>query len=242
MPPKKTPPGFVADTSAPSNFTSSVESAAGSAVVPNMGVVPGGTPITRVEPSPPFLLKAHPSRWTVMGGKVIPQLGRVAFVEGLNSISRVGGRWNVSEARAASADRGWTVIPFAHIPPAHMQPGKEPSYLWSPEGRPDVTLSIYTRCYPGSERMDCDEARYLEFCEHLVTSGLIQPPQLWVLEQLAERLHREADGLADKAREHSVYKSASEKATAARDVVDALIEERRRTVAPSLGTSVQVDL
>lgn len=242
MPPKKTSPGFVADASAPSTFTSSAEGAAGVSVLPNMGAAPGGVPLTRVEACGPFILKAHPARWTVMGGKVIPQLGRIALMPGLNSISKIGDRINASEARAASADRGWKVIPFGHIPPAHMQPGQEPSYLYSPEGRPDVTLSIYTRCYPGSERLDCDEARYIEFCEHLVSSGLIDPPALWVLEQLAEKLHRESDGLADKAREHSVYKSASEKAIAARDVVDALIEERRRTVTPSRGASVQVDL
>jgi len=242
MPPKKPAPGFIADTSAPTKLTSSVESAAGVSVVPNMGAAPGGIPLTRVEACGPFILKAHPARWTVMGGKVIPQLGRIALMPGLNSISRHGDRINASEARAASADRGWKVIPFGHVPPGHLPDDQAPSYLYSPDGRPDVTLLIYTRCYPGSDRVDCDEARYIEFCEHLVSSGLIDPPALWVLEQLAERLHREADGLADKAREHSAYKSASAKAIAARDVVDALIEERRRTVLPSRGASVQVDL
>ena len=245
MPPKKAnpPPGFVA-TAEPAAAASNApsERAGGSSVVPNLGSVTRVTPYTRVEASVAFMLKAHPNRWTVLGGQVVPLFGRLVLQPGINGVQRIGTRLNASEARATAEDRGWKLIPFEAVPAHHVAPGQQPSYLYCPEGRPDATLLLYQRCYPGSERSDCDEVRYLEFCAHLETAGIINPPALWVLEQLAEKLHREADALADKAREHTSYKTSAARAAAACVVVDNLIEARQTGAVPSMGASVEVDL
>jgi len=245
MPPKKAnpPPGFVATADAALTASSALsERTGGITVVPNLGVITQETPVTRVEASAPYMLKAHPNRWAVVGKQVVPQFGRVVLQPGINGVQRVGTRLNASEARAAAEDRGWKLIPFEAVPAHHVAPGQQPSYLYCPEGRPDATLLLYQRCYPGSERSDCDEVRYLEFCAHLETAGIINPPALWVLEQLAEKLHREADALADKAREHTSYKTSAARAAAACVVVDELIEARQTAAVPSMRASVEVDL
>jgi hypothetical protein len=245
MPPKKAnpPPGFVATAEAAvTALNAPNERASGAAVVPDLGAATRVTPFTRVEASVAFMLKAHPNRWTVLGGQVIPLFGRLVLQPGINGVQRIGTRINASEAKATAEDRGWKLIPFDAVPPHHVAPGQQASYLYCPEGRPDATLLLYQRCYPGSERSDCDEVRFLEFCAHLETTDVIKPPALWVLEQLAEKLHREADALADKAREHTSYKTSAARAAAACVVVDKLIESRRTAAVPSMSASVEVDL
>lgn len=226
---KKKAPGFIpASTPAPSNG----ESAAGTAYVPDLGPVTRDVPVTRIGACSPFLLKSHPERWTVMRGTVIPCFGKLTIQPGVNGVSDLGGKIRAGDARNMAEEKGWTIIPVDAIPDAHATPGQPKSYLYRPAGRPDVTLLIYERCYPGSDRIDPDEARYVEFCQHLMTTGLVPAPKLYALHKMRERLVRDRDSAADRARENAHYQGALATAQAQLDAVDVAIAARESDAPP----------
>lgn len=237
MPPKKSAPAFVpTDTPA--------KSGGGSAYVPDLGPVNRSAPPTKVDACPPFLLKAHPERWTVMGGKVIPCFGRLVLQAGVSGVSaRPGGKIDAADARNMSEDRGWTLIPVDAIPDHHASLDADgnmvKSYLYRPEGRPDVTMLRYARCFPGSAQVEVDEAGYVEFCEHLMDTGVVARPQAYALEKLRARMEHEAGELADRAKDQSAYSASAAKAAAQLAVVTEALAALR--AAPSHGSAVMVD-
>lgn len=237
MPPKKSAPAFV-PTDAPA------KSGGGAAYVPDLGPVNRSAPPTKVDACPPFLLKAHPERWTVMGGSIIPLFGRLVLQPGVSGVSaRPGGKIDAADARNMSEDRGWTLIPVDAIPDHHASLDADgnvvKSYLYRPEGRPDVTLLKYTRCFPGSAQVEVDEAGYIEFCEYLMDTGVIERPRSYALEKLRGRMAHEAGELADRAKDQSAYAASAAKAAAQLAVVTEALAALRAT--PSHGSAVTVD-
>jgi len=213
----------------------------GTAYVPDLGPVTREQPATQVDACPPFLLKAHRERWTVMGGKVIPLFGRIVLQAGVGGVSsRPGGKIDAADARNMAESAGWTIIPTTAIPDHHASAGGVKSYLYRPESRDDVTLLIYTKCYPGSKILECDAPRYVEFCEHLQDSGVIDRPPAYVLDKLLQRLTHEAGALADRSRNQSSYSGAAAEAAAQVAVVAAQLATLRST--PSAGSAVEVDV
>lgn len=232
-------PAFVpTDTPQPTT-----ESTGGRAYVPDLGAVTASRPVTRVDAQPPFLLKAHPERWTVMGGKVIPCFGRLVLQPGVGGVaSRPNGKIDASDARNMAEQGGWVIVPTDAIPDAHADANGVKSYLYQPEGRPDVTLLRYVRCFPGSAVLEPDEVGYVEFCEHIMDTGVVPRPKAYALEKLRTRMEKEAGALADRARNQSAYTaSAAQVAAQLAVVVAAIAEIATRRDAPSLGTAVQVD-
>ena len=168
MPPKKAP-AFV-PTDAPASAPT------GSAYVPDLGPVTRAQPVTEVDPQPAFLLKAHHERWTVMGGKVIPLFGRIVLQPGVGGVSsRPGGKIDAADARNMAEQQGWTLIPVNAVPDTHASVDATgnvvKSYLYRPDGREDVTLLRYTRCFPGSSAIEVDEAGFVEFCDGGIAFG-----------------------------------------------------------------------
>ena len=236
MPPKKSAPAFV-PTDAPARN-------GGNAFVPDLGPVNRQAPVTRVDAQPPFLLKAHPERWTVMAGSIVPMFGRMVLQAGVGGVSaRAGGKIDASDARNMTEERGWTLIPVDAIPDSHATTNADgqviKSYLYRPEGREDVTLLRYTRCFPGSSAIEVDEAGYVEFCDYLQSEGYIQPPAAYALEKLRARMERESGELSDRAREHSQYAEAAKRAKDQLGVVEAALSAARKS--PSAGSAVVVD-
>ena len=156
---------------------------AGSSFVPVLEATRNGTPVTRVEARSAFYLRAHPERWQIMGGQLLPLLGRLPIMPGLNGaeLGR-GGAVRMATAKARCEERGWTIIPFDAVPKGHGS-----SYLWQPEGRPDLTLLIYERAYPGSTETRCDEAGLVEFLANLVDSGIVDPAPAYIIEKMLEK-------------------------------------------------------
>ena len=133
----------------------------------------------RLSPSPAFVLQAHPRRWGVMRDRVIPVLGRLMLQPGVNNVSVVEktGEVKWKAAAAAREERGWTSIPWD-------VDGPNTSYLYEP--RPGTVLERWTKCYPGSERVTCDEVAYVEWCRSLVDRGVIAAPAAYVLESMLD--------------------------------------------------------
>ena len=212
----------------------------GSTYVPDLGPVTRAQPVTEVDPQQAFLLKAHRERWTVMGGKVIPLFGRIVLQPGVGGVSsRPGGKIDAADARNMAESQGWTIIPTSAIPDHHADANGVKSYLYRPEGRDDVTLLRYTRCFPGSKALEVDEVGYVEFCEYLQDSGVIERPKAYALDKLLQRLQHEAGTLTDRARNQASYQGAAEAAGKMVAVVAAQLAALR--VAPSIGNAVEVD-
>lgn len=151
----------------------------------------------RLHPSPMFKLYASPERWCVMGGKVIPALGKFPLVAGINGIE-MGPKGTIRSEDAElnyARKKGITFIPFD-------VDGKGTSYMKKPRGTEGVYLSKWEKVYPGSAQIDCDEKPYIEWCQSLITRGLIKPVPLYVLERMHAELVKQVEAYAGK-QEHS---------------------------------------
>jgi len=154
-----------------------------------------------IESSAPFFLKAHPERWTVIGGQVVPAFGKLKLQPGLNGVGEDERTkrilWKAAQGQAE--ERDWTIIPWEAVPPEHLEEGEEPSYLVQVEGRADCYLLRYERVYPGSKVRGTDEKGYLEFCAHLLEKGVLKPPQLYVLERMLEKAEQDLQSAEERA-------------------------------------------
>lgn len=180
--------------------------AAGETFLPDAGMSGrGGPPPTKVPACPAFYYAFDPNRWTVMGRQVVPAFVKVPFSDGVNGARAIRDRegrivrFDMGDARAQHEERGRKIIPHEAVPAAHLKPGQRPSYIYRPKGRPDVHLSLYEKCYPGSEQVDCDEKRFLEWCTWLEAKGFITPVPLHVLRNLLDVKKAELGKTSDKA-------------------------------------------
>jgi hypothetical protein len=228
----------------------SAEEARGSAFVPTDGAAARGFTPTKAEAGgvAPFLLVHDPERWTVMGGQVIPQFCRMPLIGGVNGcdlVKRADGTSRVisGPAKQAAEERGRIVIPVNAIPD-HHQRGDVKSYLWQPQGRPDLTLLIYTRVFPGSDVMDVDVPAYLEFCQHLIDIKLIEPAPTFVLRRMADKQQDRVDKLGDKVAAAPSLKPQLVAAVKELEAIRAALTTRDAEVAeqrPSGGMAVEAE-
>ena len=194
-----------------------------------------GAPRTRVKASKPFQFCAHPERWAVQGGKVRPMLTKgLKIYPGVHNMTRGrGGRVRgVAAARAHKESRGRIVIPLDAIPDSHADADGSKSYLYSPDGRPDVVLDIYTHVFPGTARKQCDVPRWYEFLDHLVDSGVVPECPTYVLERMLADEERKAGRAADKAHTAPSYAIRAKHHSDAVESIRALLDERNAAARP----------
>ena len=192
---------------------------------PNLASEEKGIRPPNLEPSPPFLLKFHPDRWVISKGSILPCFGKLKLQRGINRVDYRGGRFIVGEAKADAVRRGWTVIPI------DIQ-GPGTSYLRCPEGT-NAHILQWVKTYPGSSRMDRDDAGYIAFCEGLINDGHIEPPPLHILERMRSVWSDRHITAADRA---VVVPSARVEANAAEATVkllDAEIKKRTAALIPT---------
>lgn len=215
--PPKAPaaPTFVADTGV----------SAGSAFVPD--TTQAANLRTQVDPIPAYQLKAHPERWTVMLGKVVPALGKIKHIRGLNGVDgEAGKKPDVTGAKAGAEAAGWTAIPFSAVPP-----GSGSSYLWRPEGRPDVHLHFTERVYPGSKRLEADEKRYVEWLQWLIQAGHVPAPAPYVLRQMESEYERRHNDALNRAADYPSYKDVADRAKRDLEAIRAELAKHEETPA-----------
>ena len=149
----------------------------------------GDQPMPRLGPSSRFLLLAHPNRWCVTGGKLIPLLKRFSLEPGLCGVDKSGNHYG---ALAQQQSRGWTVIP-------EDVDGPGTSYL-----RVDRVAQgqrFRTRweiVYNGSSRIGSRSDEYAAWCAELVERGLVMAPPVHVIEGMIERLEASLANLSNK--------------------------------------------
>lgn len=222
----------------PSAFAS--DDAAGAEYAPNFGSTQAEQPPPKIESRPPFLYRAHPARWQVLGGKVLPCLGTLSLIPGVNNVeARRDGSISAANARAQAEERGWTVIPANTLPPSHRKPGQT-TYLWSPKGRPDCVLSLYERAHPGSTVTTPDEARFVEFLEYLIDVGIVKPPQGYVLSRMLENARERHTKAQDLARNVPSAAIQVERTAAEIEAIEAAIEKYSRALPEAAGSEVDI--
>lgn len=162
----------------------------------DMSWLGGGKPskpaaLPKLQPSPPFLFKAHPLRWCVMGGEVIPMLSKLKVIQGINGIifDRAGNPDFRNVARKAEDD-GWVIVP--------MDIDGSPYAVQVP-GLPQCWISKFEAPHAGLDYTTPKVKEYVEFCKSLVDKGVIEPISRPVLEALLDQSRKNYHAIADKA-------------------------------------------
>lgn len=156
-----------------------------------------------IEPTPPYVLAYVPQRWTVLGGKLVPQLATVPLVAGVNQIEYdKDGRVKFAQARSRLEEEGRTLIPYEWGPDGE-------SYIQCVETKPggsttiaDAWISAFQTAHVGSSTCETDIDAYVAWLESLVTSGKL-PPCLphRISEMLTAAKERHAEAQAQAAKD-----------------------------------------
>lgn len=178
----------------------------------------------RLPRRPASLLLWHRERWHVLEGRVVPALGQLVLQAGVARVrQRKDGSFDVADALAHKAKRGWTLVPLD-------VDGPGTSYLWRPI--PGVTLSRWERTHAGSSVVTTDVPAYADWCESLVTRGVVPPPPPYVVEDLAARWRTEVLRLEDLSQAHPSARPDLERARGILRVVEHTLD---RLSAPLVG-------
>lgn len=179
----------------------------------------------RLEESPPFLFTHHPEAFLVMGGKVVPRLGKFKLLGGVNGVDANSktGEVIAEDALNELKSKGYEVIP------ADVD-GEGTSYVRRPKAAPHVHISKWEKVYHGSSKIDCDVKGYTEWCASLVERGVLPPPPVYILERLEADLRRQLEELEDKRGVESLRKRIAGDLAA----VEAELEIRREAEGSEL--------
>lgn len=150
--------------------------------VPETATVDYGHEYPRVPVSAPFVYVYNPQRWTLINGRVVPQLHTVPLRDGVNHIKREGKRWRLAQLKDRLERQGRTLIPW--------ELGPDGSYLSvvetrAPNGRiVDTYLPVFTETYAGSSQYGPDTVAYVEWIEELMANGHLPKPAPYIVERL----------------------------------------------------------
>lgn len=164
-----------------------------------------------------------PERWQVLHGKVVPMLGVMFLVPGLN-----GG--TTRRAVEAREERGWTVLD-------PMIDGE--SYIYECQSRSmsgvlqPLYLSRFEEAHEGSDHITCDSEGYAEWLAGLVDSGKIPKPAPYVLTTLRAQLKQRVSNMIDACRLTPSMSDLLEAAKADLEVVDAAIKSATSNAKPA---------
>jgi hypothetical protein len=163
----------------PAELTERPMTAGNDTYTPEFATRDTGAHLPAVELRPMFMLKFHPTRWTVIAGRLVPALGKVALIDGCDRVSKAkDGKIRFADARAKAEDNGWKLIPYHKAPD-----GK--SYLRKIRSRPDKTeidtyISVFEDAFAGSSLTSTDDEAYARWLRGLIDSGFLPdcPPHL----------------------------------------------------------------
>ena len=209
----------------------------GAAFVPGVDRDMGPNRAPRLTQRAPFLYFAHPERWQILDGDILPLLGKLKLQPGVMGVQRgrAAGAVNLRLARVACEERGRTIIPVDSVPPAHVAPGEAPSYLRSIDSSSgSVVLSRYAQAFAGSAVTKCNEVEWAEFLRHQISAGVVEPAPVWVLERMRDS---RAKSLERMESNQSTNRAKRERLQAEVEVLDAMIAQRMEVAAPVAGTS-----
>ncbi len=150
----------------------------GAAFVPGVDRDMGPNRAPRLTKRAPFLYFAHPERWQILDGDILPLLGKLKLQPGVMGVQRgrAPGAVNLRLARVACEERGRTIIPVDSVPPTHVAPGEAPSYLRTIDSTSGpVVLSRYAQAFAGSAVTKCNKVEWAEFLRKVARTYGEQP-------------------------------------------------------------------
>lgn len=185
--------------------------------------------LTECEPSKPFLFFAHPERWGIMHGAVVPLLGTLRFIPGVNNVSVTG---DPAMAIAKKLKEGWIEIPW-------NVRGKKTSYLRCHEGtKGDVYMSEWETPHVGSKVITTNQAGYVEFLVSLVEDDVVPEPEMYVLEKLKAAAVKRAEDYGAKAHASPRFKMAAERALEDVELIESYMDDLGHAEEESEGAAV----
>lgn len=145
----------------------------------------GGYP--HIEQTPQFVLIYNPKRWTIMDGRLVPQLHHFPLEAGVNGVEFTkDGSIRFSRAKAQKEEQDRKVIPHG------WGPNGEP-YQSAVETRPPGTkevvvsyIPVWAEAHEGSTDLYTDTSAYADWLESLVTEGKVSPCPIYLAKKLLE--------------------------------------------------------
>jgi hypothetical protein len=161
-------------------------------------------PMPKLDPGPRFLLTWHPHQWHVQGGKLVPMITELPLCAGINGIKEErDGSTDDTRAVQIRLKRGYRIIPQGIDAAAgHPSYVKRVKVRQTVDGKPIYAyMTRWQRVPAGSSQVLFDEPGYVAWCDGLVKSGTIPPPDRWVLETLEGKLLDHIGRVEDKAQQ-----------------------------------------
>ena len=161
----------------------------------------------------------YPDRWQVLHGRVVPMLGMMFVVSGLNGVPPSGSARRAVEARE---ERGWKILD-------PMIDGSE-SYIYETQSvtrggvLQPLYLSRWETAHEGSDHITCDSEGYAAWLVERVAAGDLPAPAPYVLTNLRSALKQRVSTLIDACRLTPSMADLLEAAKADLEVVDAAIK------------------
>ena len=164
--------------------------------VPEFATMETGSSHAMIDASPPFVLVHSPHRFGVLAGKLVPMLGRMPLMPGVNHIEIDGqGRVKFAAARAKLEEEGRILIPYAWAPDGV-------SYIQAVDTKPtgkevlEGWITVWETAHTGDTRTVSDLDGYASWLEGLIKAGKLQPCAPHIIERLldsaTERLNMSA--------------------------------------------------
>lgn len=196
---------------------------------------------SKAESAAAFYLVYDPQRWDVLGDGVRPVLGKLKFMPGVAGVDLSPARSGQARkimmgiAKSELGERGRKVIPWDAVPDKYADANGQKSYLRRPDGRPDLTITIFETTYSDSAIIDSDSDAYHEWLDWLVANGHVPECPEYRLRDLLSRKVENELRLADMAARYPSSVPDYENARRARAVVEKAIEARGGKSSKSQG-------
>jgi len=181
-----------------------------------------------MSPRNPFLYKTKSDRWQVISGKLLPLPGKMLLQPGINAVELAsdGKSADDTQARIIAERKGWRIVPVDCIPQSHKDELGADTYLWTPEGRPDVVLGLYEKAFSGTATTQADTARWVEFLEFLVAEGHADNCPDYVITRMIDDRETSIAGHIDKVDAQPSVAAHVKRKTAEIEVLQAELAKR----------------
>lgn len=158
-------------------------------VTPKIGVGTTRKPATKVPPQAAYLLYFNPERWTIIAGRVVPQLGKAKLIAGANGCDYDYKRkvWVTAPMTSQLEENGYKIIPWEIDGDSYIR--KDPAT--------GGYYSRWERVYSGSSRIQDGAAEYATWLQGLIDTGFLPPPPTYILEALLGDEERRANATRD---------------------------------------------
>lgn len=176
-------------------------SAASVEATPTVAGSPTGAPPPTVRAEPGYYLVAHPDRWGVIAGQVVPMCTKLALTPGVNAMD-ADARGNPSPRMAIAGveTRGGKVIPWDIDGPGT-------SYLRKVPGT-GSWISRWETQFSGSSVVASDAKGYAAWLRGLIERGILFDPPGYALEALIEQMGRNIERYEERGADKNGAKIA----------------------------------